>query len=64
MPLDRAQLEKLLCEAVRVGARIHWRQNDVLMMESPSTFPDVNQFAIYLSGRGVGVCGSGIAGRR
>ena len=45
MALDEAQLEKLLCAEVR----IHRRQDDVLMVESPFTFPDGDHFPIYLS---------------
>ena len=49
MALDQAQLEKLLCERLCAEVRIHRRQDDVLMMESPFTFPDGDHFPIYLS---------------
>ena len=49
MALDQAQLEKLLCDRLCAQVRIHRRQADVLMMESPLTFPDGDHFPIYLS---------------
>ena len=49
MALDQVQLEKLLCERLCAEVRIHRRQDDVLMVESPFTFPDGDHFPIYLS---------------
>ncbi len=49
MALDQAHLEKLLCERLCAEVRIHRREDDVLMMESPFTFPDGDHFPIYLS---------------
>ena len=49
MALDHAQLERLLCERLCADVRIHRREDDVLMMESPFTFPDGDHFPIYLS---------------
>lgn len=49
MALDEMQLEKLLCERLCAEVKIHRREDDVLMMESPFTFPDGDHFPIYLS---------------
>ncbi len=49
MALDQAQLERLLCERLCTEVRIHRREDNVLMMESPFTFPDGDHFPIYLS---------------
>ena len=49
MALDQVQLEKLLCERLCTEIRIHQRQDDVLMIESPFTFPDGDHFPIYLT---------------
>lgn len=49
MALDQVQLERLLCERLCAEIRIHRREDDVLMMESPFTFPDGDHFPIYLS---------------
>ena len=49
MALDQAKLERLLCERLCADVRIHRREDDVLMMESPFTFPDGDHFPIYLS---------------
>ena len=49
MALDQAQLERMLCERLCADVRIHRREDDVLMMESPFTFPDGDHFPIYLS---------------
>ncbi|MCY4239113.1 MAG: DUF1828 domain-containing protein [Rhodospirillaceae bacterium] len=49
MALDQAQLEKLLCERLCAEVRIHRREDDVMMMESPFVFPDGDHFPIYLS---------------
>ncbi len=49
MALDHVQLERLLCERLCAEVRLHRREDDVLMMESPFTFPDGDHFPIYLS---------------
>ena len=49
MALDQAQLERLLRERLCAEIRIHRREDDVLMMESPFAFPDGDHFPIYLS---------------
>ena len=49
MALDLVQLEKLLCERLCAEVRIHRREDDMLMMESPFAFPDGDHFPIYLS---------------
>ncbi|MCY4458819.1 MAG: DUF1828 domain-containing protein [Albidovulum sp.] len=49
MVLDQVQLEKLLCERLCADVKIYRREDDVLMMESPFTFPDGDHFPIYLS---------------
>ena len=49
MALDQVQLERLLCERRSAEIRIHWREDDVLMMESPFTFPDGDHFPIHRS---------------
>ena len=49
MALDQVKLENMLCERLCAEVRIHRREDDVLMMESPFTFPDGDHFPIYLS---------------
>ena len=49
MTIDRVQLEELLRERLCAEVRIHRREDDTLMMESPFTFPDGDHFPIYLS---------------
>ena len=49
MTLDPVQLERLLCERLCASIRIHRRSDDVLMLESPFTFPDGDHFPIYVS---------------
>ena len=49
MALDHAQLERLLCERLCAHVRVHRRHDDVLMLESPFTFPDGDHYPIYLS---------------
>ena len=49
MALDHAQLERLLCERLCADVRVHRRHDDVLMLESPFTFPDGDHYPIYLS---------------
>ena len=49
MALDHAQLERLRCERLCADVRVHRRHDDVLMLESPFTFPDGDHYPIYLS---------------
>ena len=49
MALDYTQLERLLCERLCANVRVHRRHDDVLMLESPFTFPDGDHYPIYLS---------------
>ena len=49
MALDHAQLERLLCERLCAHVCVHRRHDDVLMLESPFTFPDGDHYPIYLS---------------
>ena len=49
MALDHAQLERLLCERLCADVSVHRRHDDVLMLESPFTFPDGDHYPIYLS---------------
>ena len=49
MALDHLQLEKLLCERLCANVSIHRRHDDVLMLESPFTFPDGDHYPIYIS---------------
>ncbi len=49
MPLDRERLEKALCEKLCANVRIHRRDDGVLMLDTPFTFPDGDHYPIYLS---------------
>ena len=49
MALDHVQLERLLCERLCANVRVHRRHDDVLMLESPFTFPDGDHYPIYLT---------------
>ena len=49
MALDHTQLERLLCERLCAHVRVHRRHDDVLMLESPFTFPDGDHYPIHLS---------------
>ncbi len=49
MALDQVRLEGLLRDRLCAEVRIHRREDDVLMVESPFTFPDGDHFPIYLS---------------
>lgn len=49
MALDHAQLERLLCERLCAHVRVYRRHADMLMLESPFTFPDGDHYPIYLS---------------
>ena len=64
MALDHAQLERLLCERLCADVRVHRRHDDVLLLESPFTFPDGDHYPIYLSetpSGGVATPGAGAA---
>ena len=49
MALDHTQLERLLCERLCANVRVHRRHDDVLMLESPFTYPDGDHYPIYLT---------------
>ncbi len=49
MALDRERLEDLLCERLCANVRVHRRDDDVLMLESPFAFPDGDRYPVYLS---------------
>ena len=49
MALDHTQLERLLCQRLCANVRVHRRHDDVLMLESPFTYPDGDHYPIYLS---------------
>ena len=54
MTLDQALLEKTLCERLCANVRVHKRDDDVLMLDTPFTFPDGDRYPIYLSETRVG----------
>lgn len=49
MALDRLRLEKLLCDRLCADVRIYERDDGVLMLDSPFTFPDGDHYPVYLS---------------
>ena len=49
MTLDQSLLEKTLCERLCANVRIHRRDDGVLMLDTPFTFPDGDHYPIYLS---------------
>ena len=49
MALDRALLEKTLCERLCANVRVHKRDDGVLMLDTPFTFPDGDHYPVYLS---------------
>ncbi len=49
MALEPALLEKALCRRLCANVRVHQRDDDVLMLETPFTFPDGDHYPIYLS---------------
>ena len=49
MGLDETALERTLCERLCTTIRIHRRDDGVLMLDTPFTFPDGDHYAIYLS---------------
>ena len=49
MALDHVLLEKALCERLCAKVRVYQRDDGVLMLDTPFTFPDGDHFPIYLS---------------
>ena len=49
MSLDKELLGKLLCERLCTKIRIHKRDDEAYMLESPFSFPDGDQIPIYLA---------------
>lgn len=49
MALDRALLEKTLCERLCANVTIHKRDDGTLMLDTPFTFPDGDHYPVYLS---------------
>ncbi len=49
MVLDYTRLEKMLCERLCANVRLHERDDGVLMLDTPFTFPDGDHYPIYLS---------------
>ncbi len=49
MSLDAARLETALCDRLCTTVRLHKRDDDVLMLDTPFTFPDGDHFPMYLS---------------
>ena len=47
MALDQTLLEKALCEKLCARVRLHQRDDAVLMLETPFTFPDGDSYPIY-----------------
>lgn len=49
MELDISRLERSLCDRLCTTVRIQTRDDGVLMLDTPFTFPDGDHFPIYLS---------------
>ncbi len=49
MSLDAARLEAVLCDRLCTTVRLHKRDDGVLMLDTPFTFPDGDHFPMYLS---------------
>ena len=49
MALDRERLEQLLCERLCANVGVHRRDDGVLMLDSPFTFPDGDRYPVYLA---------------
>ena len=49
MRLDEVALQRTLGDRLSAGIRIHRRDDGVVMLETPFTFPDGDHYAIYLS---------------
>ncbi len=49
MALDYSRLKDLLCDRLCTQVRIHRRNDGVLVLESPFSFPDGDQYSVYLS---------------
>ena len=54
MAIDFTRLEKQLCERLCANVSIYRRDDGVLMLDSPFTFPDGDRYPIYLSESKVG----------
>ena len=54
MALDKALLENALCKRLCAKIRVHERDDGVLMLDSPFTFPDGDHFPIYVTETGSG----------
>ena len=49
MALDLKLLEKMLCERLCANVRVHTRDDGILMLDTPFTFPDGDHYPVYLS---------------
>ena len=49
MNIDRELLEKALCERLCANVQVHSRDDGVLMLATPFSFPDGDSYPIYLS---------------
>ena len=49
MAIDWTLLENTLCERLCANVRVHKRDDDVLMLDTPFTFPDGDHYPIYLA---------------
>lgn len=54
MALDINTLEHLLCKSLCTNLRVSQRDDGVIMLDTPFTFPDGDSFPIYLDETGVG----------
>ena len=48
MALDHTRLEQLLCERLCASVRVYQRDDGVLMLDSPFSFPDGDRYPIYI----------------
>ncbi|MHB1846998.1 MAG: DUF1828 domain-containing protein [Deltaproteobacteria bacterium] len=55
MTLDHAQIQALLCKALCADVRVHAREDDRLLVETPFSFPDGDRFSLFLEGQPGGV---------
>ena len=54
MALDRTLLEDALCRRLCAKIRVHERDDGVLMLDTPFTFPDGDHYPIYVTQAGSG----------
>ena len=54
MALDRTLLEDTLCKRLCAKIRVHERDDGVLMLDTPFTFPDGDHCPIYVTQAGSG----------